>query len=255
MQPNKTVLEPNKVVFELQDEQFSETAHEIEQKKLLLENCLDTNSLEGKFFEFFSEIAALKGKNVKDILLETIEGAQKYIEAVSINVEFVNDIPTDINKYCEKMTKLAIGIENCWDIFSPESQSFFINLAYNFSQTNFRFEGWKSLITRFKLLLPSIKHKDNLYKKYRDSSLLLPEIVAKVLEIRKIKSKITSSLRKKQDSLFITELSAPSYLTKTKESWDDLIEFIDEQLEDNSEYNPELHNLIEESLEKSEMLF
>lgn len=183
----------NEIILELEKEQFNETALDVNSIKQILESHLTSNSLEDEISEFFREVAALKAKSVDDTLLEMITGTQKYLEAVNTSVEFKNDIPTDVNKYAEKLEKLSVGIESCWDIFSQESRQFFINLALDYCRASSKFQGWKGIWIRLQLLVPSIKQKENLYKKYKNSFLFIPKAVNRAIELRD--SKPTAQLQ------------------------------------------------------------
>ncbi|NER07930.1 MAG: hypothetical protein F6K17_37950, partial [Okeania sp. SIO3C4] len=100
----------------------------IEKLKSFLENCLYPNSLTDEAQEFFREVAALKGQSVEETLQEMMAGTRKYLEAINTEIKFKNDLPTDINKYVDKIEKLAAGIESCWDIFSVENHHYFVNI-------------------------------------------------------------------------------------------------------------------------------
>jgi hypothetical protein len=141
--------------------------------------------------EFFRELAALKSKSVEETIQETMTGAQKYLEAVEIEIEFKNDLPTDIDKYAEKLEKVAEGIECCWDILPWESRQFFLELAHNFTKVaSSKFQGIKGLFIWFKLLLPSLKQQENLFEKYKESLLLVPKAVERATMLRQSKSTV-----------------------------------------------------------------
>lgn len=178
----------------LKEDKFNKTAPDIQSLKQILEDRLTSNSLEDEISEFFREVAALKGQSVHDLLSEMIIGTQKYLEAVNTTVEFKNGIPVDVNKFADKLENLSRGIESCWDIFSEESRYFFINLAKEFCEASAKFQGWKGLLIRWQLFIPSLQQKDNLFKKYRDSFLKIPKAVNKAIEIRD--SKTTAQLKK-----------------------------------------------------------
>ncbi|NEP83907.1 MAG: hypothetical protein F6K39_40755 [Okeania sp. SIO3B3] len=171
------------------------TEDNIEKVKSFLENCISPNSLTDEAQEFFREIAALKGQNVEETLQEMMAGTQKYLEAINTQIEFKNDIPTDINKYVEKIKKLATGIESCWDIFSMESRQYFTNIAYGFTQASYKCKGWQGLLIRIRLILPSLQQQEDLFSKYQNSFWLIPKAVDRAIELRKSKS--TSKLWEK----------------------------------------------------------
>ncbi|MDJ0736037.1 MAG: hypothetical protein QNJ47_18575 [Nostocaceae cyanobacterium] len=217
----------NGVIPALEKEQLNQTALNINSIKQVLESYLTSNSLEDEVDEFFREVAALRGKSVDDTLLEMRTGSQKYIEAVNTPVEFKNDIPVDVNKYSEQLQKLSEGIENCWDFFSQESQQFLINSASGFLEAYSKFQGWKSLIIRAKLFLPSIQTKQNLYKKYKESFFLIPKAVERATDIRKLKS--TSQLQATAQSLLqrvknINQQKLSTYLTHLGKDREEQIE-------------------------------
>lgn len=187
----------NEIRLELRKD--NETVLDINSIKQILESNLTSNSLEDEISEFFREVAALKGKSVDEALSEMVAGTQKYLEAVNTNVEFRNNIPIDINQYVDKLEKLSVGIESCWDIFSPESHQFFINLAEHFCRASSKFQGWKGILIRIQLLLPSIRQKENLFKKYQDSFLFIPKSVTRAIELRSSKS--TAQLESTAQSL------------------------------------------------------
>ena len=181
----------NGIGLERKTEQVNETALELERVKSFLESCIGPNSLSDEVNEFFRELAALKNKSVEETKQETMTGAQKYLEAIEIEIEFKNDLPTDIDKYAEKLDKVAEGIESCWDILSWESRQFFIKLADNFTKVaSSKFQGIKGLSIWFKLLLPSLKQQENLFEKYKDSLLLVPKAVDRATVLRQSKSTV-----------------------------------------------------------------
>ncbi len=172
-----------------QQERLNESAADVNSIQSILNNYLNPHSLSDEIDEFFREIAALRGESVQDTIQKMKAGTHKYLEAVHTQISFDNDIPTDINLYVDKLDKLAEGIELCWDLFSDESRQFFMNLAYNFTcQVNSKFIGFKGFMIQFKLFIPSLKAQENLYKKYKDSFLLIPKAVDRAIELRKSKS-------------------------------------------------------------------
>jgi hypothetical protein len=180
----------NESMLNLEKEQLKETVLDTINIKQFFESYLTSNSWEDEVSEFFREVAALKNQSVNDTLLEMIAGTQKYLEAIDIDIEFKNDIPTDINQYANKLKKLSVGIESCWDIFSDESHQFFIGLAQNFCRASSKFKGWKGVLIRLKLLLPSIKQKENLFKIYKESFLFIPRAVNTAIELRESKTTV-----------------------------------------------------------------
>lgn len=180
----------NESMLNLEKEQLNETVLDTINIKQFFESYITSNSLEDEVSEFFREVAALKNQSVNDTLLEMIAGTQKYLEAIDIDIEFKNDIPTDINQYANKLKKLSVGIESCWDIFSEESHQFFIGLAQNFCLASSKFKGWKGVLIRLKLLLPSIKQKENLFKIYKESFFFIPRAVNTAIEIRESKTTV-----------------------------------------------------------------
>jgi hypothetical protein len=189
----------NESMLNLEKEQLNETVLDTINIKQFLESYLSFNSLEDEASEFFREVAALKNQSVNDTLLEMIAGTQKYLEAIDIDIEFEDDIPTDINQYAKKLKKLSVGIETCWDIFSDESHQFFIGLAQDFCRASSKFQGWKGIFIRLKLLLPSIKQKQNLFKTYKESFFFIPRAVNRAIELRE--SKTTVQLQSTAQSL------------------------------------------------------
>jgi hypothetical protein len=189
----------NEIIWELEKDQFNETALDVNSIKQILESHITSNSLEDEISEFFREVAALKGESVHDTLLEMITGTQKYLEAVNTPIEFKNGIPIDVNKFADKLKNLSVGIEYCWDIFSQESHQFFINLAQEFCEASSKFQGWKGLLIRWQLLFPSVRQKENLFKKYKDSFLFIPKAVNRAIELRN--SKPTTQLHTTAQSL------------------------------------------------------
>ncbi|WP_202224460.1 hypothetical protein [Okeania sp. KiyG1] len=117
-----------------------------------------------------------------------MRGTKKYLEAINTEIEFKNDIPTDINKYVDKIEKLAGGIESCWDIFSVETRHYFVNIAYGFTKASSQCNGWQGLLIRFRLILSSLQQKEDLFAKYQKSFLLIPKAVDRAIELRKSKS-------------------------------------------------------------------
>ncbi len=189
----------NEIIWELEKDQFNETALDVNSIKQILESYLTSNGIEDEISEFFREVAALKGKSVDDTLLEMIAGTQKYLEAVNTPVEVKDDIPTNINKYADKLEKISVGIESCWDIFSQESRQFFINLALDLCRASSKFYGWRGILIRLRLFLPSIQQKEDLFKKYKDSFLFIPKAVDRAVELRG--SKPTAQLQATAQSL------------------------------------------------------
>jgi hypothetical protein len=112
-------------------------------------------------------------------------GKKQYLEAINTEIKFENDIPTDINKYVEKIEKLATGIEFCWDIFSEESLQYFRKIAYGFTQASSKCKGWQGLLIKFRLILPSIQQQEDLFSKYQKSFLIIPKAVVRAIESRK----------------------------------------------------------------------
>lgn len=167
----------------------------IEKLKSFLENCISPNSLTDEAQEFFREVAAIKGESVEETLQEMMAGTRKYLEAINTEIEFKNDIPTDINKYADKIEKFAAGIESCWDIFSEESREYFINIADGFTEASSKCNGWQGLLIKFRLILPSLQQKENLFGKYQKSFWIIPKAVDRAIELRKSKS--TSKLWEK----------------------------------------------------------
>lgn len=178
----------NGLISQQETETLKQTRDNIERVKSLLENCLSPNSLTDETQEFFREVAALKGQSVEETLQEMMAGTRKYLEAVNTKIEFKNDIPTDINKYVDKIDKLAAGIESCWDIFSVESRQYFLNIAYGFTKASSKCNGWQALLIRFRLVLPSLQQKEDLFGKYQKSFWVIPKAVDTAIELRKSKS-------------------------------------------------------------------
>lgn len=178
----------NGIHQDLQTKQIRLTTDDVTSIQRIFDSYHSSNSLEDEVSEFFREVAALKGQSVDDTLQEMIAGTRKYIEAVNTPIELKNDLPVDINTFAEKLQKLSEGIEICWDIFSEESKQSFINLAKDFCLSYEKFQGWKSLLIRAKLFLPSIQQKQNLYRKYKDAFLLIPKAVKRAVDIRQGKS-------------------------------------------------------------------
>ncbi|NEQ35817.1 MAG: hypothetical protein F6K40_05770 [Okeania sp. SIO3I5] len=175
----------------------------IEKLKSFLENCIYPNSLTDEAQEFFREVAALKGQSVEETLQEMMAGTRKYLEAINTEIEFKNDIPRDINKYVDKIEKLAAGIESCWDIFSVESHHYFVNTAYSFTKVSSKCNGWQGWLIRFRLTLPSLQQKEDLFGKYKKSFWIIPKGVDRAIELRKSKS--TSKLWEKGQYLLNKE--------------------------------------------------
>ncbi|NEP81595.1 MAG: hypothetical protein F6K39_27600 [Okeania sp. SIO3B3] len=157
----------------------------IEKLKSFLENCLYPNSLTDEAQEFFREVAALKGQSVEETLQEIMAGTRKYLEAINTEIKFKNDLPTDINKYVDKIEKLAGGIESCWDIFSVETRQYFVNIAYGFTKASYKFKGWQGLLIRFRLIFPSLQQKEDLFGKYQKYFWVIPKAVDRAIELRK----------------------------------------------------------------------
>ncbi|MGD1700177.1 hypothetical protein [Dapis sp. BLCC M229] len=178
----------NGLTSQQETEALKRTEENIEKVKSFLENCISPNSLSDEVQEFFREIAGLKGQNVEEILQEMMAGTQKYLEAINTQIEFKNDIPIDINKYVDKIEKLAAGIESCWDIFSGESRQYFTNIAYGFTQASYKCNGWQGLLIRIRLILPSLQQQEDLFSKYQNSFWLIPKAVDRAIELRKSKS-------------------------------------------------------------------
>lgn len=181
----------NGIRLDLKTEQINETALELERVKSFLESCIAPNSLSDEVNEFFRELAALKGKSVQDTIQEITIGTQKYLEAVQIEIEFKNDLPTDIELYAEKLEKVAEGIESCWDILSWESRQFFLKLADNFTKAaSSKSKGIKGLSIWLNLLLPSLQRQENLFEKYKYSLWLVPKAVDRAKTLRQSKSTV-----------------------------------------------------------------
>ena len=185
-QETKEMLDDIKLNFE--KDQFNKATLDVNSIRPIFENHLTSNYLEDEISEFFREVAALKGQSINDTLHEMRLGVQKYIEAVNTPIEFKNNMPTNINQYVNKIEKLSTGIESCWDIFSQDSQQFFINLAHDFCRASSKFQGWRGIWIRWQLIWPSIKQRENLFKKYRDSFWLIPKAVNRAIELRDSKS-------------------------------------------------------------------
>jgi hypothetical protein len=182
------------------EEHLHETTAYVNNIQQIFDNYFTAHILQDETLEFFREVAAIKGQNVNNTLLEMMTGTKKYLQAVNTKIEFKDDLPVDINLYAEKLKNLAVGIESCWDIFSETSQEFFIKLAGDFySSYQSKFQGWKGLIIRVRLFLPSIKQGENLYKKYRESFLEIPKSVNQSLKLRERKS--TTQLHSTAQSL------------------------------------------------------
>lgn len=174
----------NEISSELEKEKLKEAAPDMSSIRQILETRLTSNSLQDEISEFFREVAALKDQSVHDTLNEMVKGTQKYLEAVNTPIEYKNGLPTDIDKFVDKIENISIGIEACWDILSPESRHFFIDRAKYFCEATSKFKGWTGLLIRLKLFSPSLFRQENLFKKYKDSFLLIPKAVNRVIEIR-----------------------------------------------------------------------
>ncbi len=222
----------------------------LETFKQKLENILSyPNSLESEVGELFREVAALKGKNVIDTISEMVAGANKYLEATLLTIEFDhNDLPVDLNKYSTKLEKYAQGIEECWDIFSRESQDLFIEIANKFAiLAKSRFEGKEGWLLRIKLFLPSIYHQENLFKKYKASYLLIPQSVIKALSLRKdkptpnLQNALPALLEREKEEKFEEGIKA------TKK----MLEFIEELMNEDPSYDREVYPRLEELLKNN----
>lgn len=178
----------NGILSNIKREELNQGALEVNSVQALLNTYLIPNSVEDEVNELLREIAALKGKSVQDTLDEMRIGIEKYLQAINTPILFENNLPTDIDKYVNKLENLAQGIEICWDIFSLESRNFFIQLAYEFCQARFKIEGWTGIVIKLKLCLRSILNRENLFHKYKNSFLLIPKAVDKAIEDRKDKS-------------------------------------------------------------------
>ncbi|NER08709.1 MAG: hypothetical protein F6K17_42380 [Okeania sp. SIO3C4] len=95
----------------------------------------------------------------------------------------------------DKIEKLAAGIESCWDIFSVENHHYFVNIAYGFTKASSKCKGWQGWLIRFRLILPSLEQKENLFGKYQKSFWVIPKVVDRAIELRRSKS--TSKLWEK----------------------------------------------------------
>jgi hypothetical protein len=179
----------NGTLLEKEPDRLCESTADVNSIQLILNSYLNPHSFSDEIDEFFREIAALRGESVENTIEQMKEGTRKYLEAVDTKISFEDDLPSDINLYVEKLEKLAVGIELCWDLFSDESRQFFINWAYQFTrQANSKFLGFQGFMIQLKLLIPSLKTQENLYKKYKDSFLLIPKAVDRAIELRKSKS-------------------------------------------------------------------
>jgi hypothetical protein len=228
----------NGIELDRKTEQINQTALELERVKSFLESCIAPNSLSDEVNEFFREVAALKNQSVQDIKQETMAGIQKYLEAVEIEIAFKNDLPTDIDKYAEKLDKVAQGIESCWDILSLESRDFFINLAYAFTKiATSKLQGIRGLWTRFKLLSPSLKRQENLFEKYKSALLFIPEAVDRTMTLRQSKS--AEKLEEKAEFL-LRQAKGSSLLPYMKSIGADSQE--QEEIENQRSSNLELEN-------------
>ncbi|MDY6782927.1 MAG: hypothetical protein SW833_10330 [Cyanobacteriota bacterium] len=193
----------DETMLDLKNEQMKESAIDLDSAQTLLELYLTPNSLKDEIDEFFKEIAALHSQSIHKTVEEMKTGTYKYLKAIDTPILYKGDLPKDINLYVEKLANLAEGIETCWDIFSPESRKFFAQLAYNFCQVrDNKFKGLRGLTIYLKLLLPSIKARENLYTKYKKSFLLIPKAVDRAVELREEKetsqlSEIAASLSKR----------------------------------------------------------
>ncbi len=175
-------------ILDLSYEQLNGSTKELKNIQSIAAVYLTPNSLEDSAYEFFREISALKSQNIDDTLIEIITGTEKYLSAIKIKIEYDQEIPKNINVYLDKMQKISEAIESCWDIFSPETRDFFIHLANNFAQTGNKFIGFQGLLLKIKLLLPSLYQQENLFKKYRQATLLIPQAIDKAVTLRKDKS-------------------------------------------------------------------
>ncbi|MBD2578986.1 hypothetical protein [Oscillatoria sp. FACHB-1406] len=166
----------------------------------MLEQAIEPNSLTDEIDEFFREVAALKGQNVRDTVEEMRVGTQKYLDAVNTPIDYKNELPENIPLYVSKIENIAEGIESCWDIFSPETQTFFILLShYYYRARESNFKGLSGLTLKLKLLLPSIRVRSDLYHQYRNSFILIPQAVEKSLKLRDKKG--TSKLAERAATL------------------------------------------------------
>lgn len=177
----------NEISSELEKENLKEAALDMSSIKQILESRLTSNSLQDEISEFFREVAALKGQSVHDTLNQMVTGTQKYLEAVNTPIEFKNGLPTNLDKFVDKLENISIGIEACWDLFSPESRQFFIDRSKYFCEAASKLQGWTGLLIRLKLFFPSIFRQENLFKKYKDSFLLIPKAVNRAIELRESK--------------------------------------------------------------------
>jgi hypothetical protein len=175
-------------ILDISYEQLNGSTKELKNIQLIAAVYLTQNSLEDSAYEFFREISALKSQNIHDTLIEIITGTEKYLEAIKIKIEYDQEIPKNIDLYANKLQKIAEAIESCWDIFSPETHTFFINLAHDFAQASNKFIGLQGLLLKIKLLLPSLSQQENLFKKYHQAILLIPQSVDKAVTLRKNKS-------------------------------------------------------------------
>ena len=178
----------NGLLSEQEKENLKATGDNIEKLKSFLENRLTPNSLTDETQDFFQEVAALKGQIVEETLQEMMRATIKYLEAINTEIDFTNNMPTDINKYVDKVEKLATGIECCWDIFSVESRHYFINIVYGFTKASSQCNGWQGLLIRFRLIFPSLLQKKDLFGKYQKSFWLIPRAVDRAIELRRSKS-------------------------------------------------------------------
>ncbi|MDB9513801.1 hypothetical protein PN499_21620 [Kamptonema animale CS-326] len=226
------------------------TIQDIETFKQTLENSLSSpNSLESEVGELLREVAALKGKNVIDTIAEMVAGANKYLEATRLTVEFDNnDFPVDINKYATKLEKYSQGIEECWDFFSHESQAFFIEIAKNFTVlAKSRFEGKGEWPLRIKLFLPSIYRQENLFEKYKASYLSIPKSVARARRLRK--DKPTPNL---QDALqAMIEREKEEKFEEGVKATRKMFDLIEELMDEDPSYDREVYPRLEELLKNN----
>ena len=162
------------------------------------------SSLQNEAHILFEKLAKVKGETVEETIENTETASRNYLQALEIEITFKNDLPTDINKYEEKLIKVASAIEYCWHLLSPESRDFFINLAYGFTKVTISIStGITGLTTWMKLFLPSIKQGENLFKKYKNAMLLIPKAVDKAINSTDPE---TSAERPKQTALLLEKV-------------------------------------------------
>ena len=219
-------------------------------KQTLEKSLISPNSLESKVGEILREVAALKEKNVIDTISEMVAGANKYLEATHLTVEFDNnDFPVDINKYANKVEKYSQGIEECWDIFSHESQAFFIEIAKNFTVlAQSRFEGKGEWFLRIKLFFPSIYRRENLFEKYKASYLSIPKSVARALRLRK--DKPTPNLQGTLQAIIERE-EEEEYFEEGLKASKKMLELIEEWMDEDPSYDRAVYPQLEESLKNN----